>query len=85
MEIFKKLPTTDQIVEVGVDRLVPILTMTKLSTFKSVKKGQKEPKMEKIARNWTMADHVLVLILAQTKLSTFESKFWRFFDQFWLF
>lgn len=47
MEIFKKLPTTDQIVEAVVDRLVPILTMTKLSTFKSVKKGQKVLKKAK--------------------------------------
>ena len=50
VEISKKLSTTDQIVEVGLDLLVLILTMTKLSIFKSVTKGQK---MEKIARNWT--------------------------------
>ena len=77
MEIFKKLPTTDQIVEVAVDRLVPILTTTKLSIFKSVKKGQKGqkgPKMEKIARNWTtdqiveMADDVLVPIFDDDKI-----------------
>ena len=41
VEIFKKLPTTDQIVEEAEDRLVPTLTMTKLSIFKSDKKGQK--------------------------------------------
>ena len=47
------------------DRLVPILTMTKLSIFKSVTKSQK---MEKTARNWTtdqvveMADDVLRLV-----------------------